>query len=167
MYYELALQEAFAVYSGNDPVQAGTAYADSHWGMGTDAHELLQQYDCPFESALFNVTVFDLEARTIPNAICIFEQDLNIPLQAHYNEKFYSSTKTHALTIRSIASVYNYDYLFGLSYFSANSHRHNFSSRWNHQVPNFCNWIYARSCLGLESTKLWCSNFALLNGQFA
>lgn len=43
--YELAMQDAIAQYSGNNPFQAGTAYMDRFYGIGLQAGRLIPGYD--------------------------------------------------------------------------------------------------------------------------
>jgi primary-amine oxidase len=45
--YELSLQEAIAHYAGSDPVQSGTAFLDSVFGLGSDLSELVPGFDYP------------------------------------------------------------------------------------------------------------------------
>ncbi|QRV88148.1 primary-amine oxidase [Ceratobasidium sp. AG-Ba] len=113
--YELSLQDAIAQYGGNDPVQASTAYLDRHYGIGQDSRQLLSGYDCPYGALTLNGS-FHLEGEylTSPGAICIFEADLGFPTSRHGDtvNKWYGSTKGTALTVRTMATVYNYDYMF-------------------------------------------------------
>ena len=55
----------------------------------------------------------------IPNAICLFEADTNYPLRRHaaVAQNYTSVAKNIAFTIRWIATVGNYDYLFDYNFF--------------------------------------------------
>ena len=55
----------------------------------------------------------------MPNAICLFEADTNYPLRRHaaVAQNYTSVAKNIAFTIRWIATVGNYDYLFDYSFF--------------------------------------------------
>ncbi|KAG9123312.1 hypothetical protein FRC07_015107 [Ceratobasidium sp. 392] len=112
--YELALQEALAQYGGNDPIQASTAYLDRHYGIGEETRQLLSGYDCPYGALTLNASYHaEDEYFTSPGAICVFEADLGFPTSRHgdtYNN-WYGSTRGTALTVRTMATVYNYDYM--------------------------------------------------------
>ncbi|QRW02291.1 primary-amine oxidase [Ceratobasidium sp. AG-Ba] len=113
--YELSLQEAIAHYGGNDPVQASTAYLDRHYGVGEETRQLLPGYDCPYGALALNASFhMEEEHLTSPGAICIFEADLGFPTSRHGDtvNNWYGSTKGMALTVRTMATVYNYDYMF-------------------------------------------------------
>jgi diamine oxidase len=51
------------------------------------------------------------------NAVCIFEQNDNIPLRKHFDTDFEggynyeTSTKSTSLILRTINTVYNYNYI--------------------------------------------------------
>lgn len=70
--YELGLQEALAQYSGNDPLQASTAYLDSHWGIGNAILELAVEYECPNEGIRLNISMYQESVSIRPGPICIF-----------------------------------------------------------------------------------------------
>ncbi|TPX12292.1 uncharacterized protein E0L32_006939 [Thyridium curvatum] len=119
--YELSMQEAAAQYGGFTPKAAGTVYHDTYFELGTNISPLVEGYDCPFGSTFWNMTYHTGNKTTInQKAICIFEQDSGFPLSRHrygggsseYGFEHLGSTKGSALTVRSIATVGNYDYLF-------------------------------------------------------
>lgn len=117
--YELGLDEAVAHYSGNDPVQSGTAYLDTYYGFGPYAFELVDGYDCPAYSHYWNATFHASEQSTTHrNAICLYEQDTMLPMQRHSSGKYVSSTKDIALVLRSVSTVGNYDYTFTYTFHS-------------------------------------------------
>ncbi|CAE6379675.1 unnamed protein product [Rhizoctonia solani] len=113
--YELSLQEAIAQYGGNDPIQASTAYLDRHYGFGEDTRQLLLGFDCPHGALTLNAS-YHMEDKyyTSPGAICVFEADLGFPTSRHADtvNNWYGSTKGTALTVRTMVTVYNYDYMF-------------------------------------------------------
>lgn len=93
--------------------------------MGTDLATLVEGYDCPFGSTFWNVSFHEGNATTInQDAICIFEHDPGFPLSRHrygssagdYPFSALGVVKGAALTIRTIATVGNYDYLFDYIY---------------------------------------------------
>lgn len=123
--YELSLQEALAQYSGSQPKSAGTVYHDTHYSLGAAMGTLLEGFDCPFGSTFLNTT-FHVQNRTVVNqdAICLFESDLGFPISRHrsaggansYNLLDLGVAKGASLTVRAIATVANYDYLFDYTF---------------------------------------------------
>lgn len=129
--YELSLQEALAQYGGNQPKAANTVYHDSYYDLGTDMATLVEGYDCPFGSTFWNVTYNEGNHTEVSqNAICLFESDMGFPLSRHRaggaggagsgNSSFPFSTlgvvKGAQLTVRAIATVGNYDYMFDYTF---------------------------------------------------
>ncbi|KAF8600307.1 amine oxidase catalytic domain-containing protein [Ceratobasidium sp. AG-I] len=113
--YELSLQEALSHYGGNDPVQSSTAYLDRHYGVGENTRPLLSGYDCPYGALTLNATYYtEDEYYSSPGAICIFEADMGFPTSRHSDtvNNWYGSTRGTVLTVRSMTTVYNYDYMF-------------------------------------------------------
>ncbi|KAJ3101107.1 hypothetical protein HDU97_001632 [Phlyctochytrium planicorne] len=116
--YEITLSEALAQYSGSNPVQANTAYLDSHFGIGSSMYELLDGYDCPKGSTYFDLDYYDGAAKTNLNNVCVFEVDSNLPLGRHWgddgtgNYQWFGVNKGFNFHVRTIAAVYNYDYIF-------------------------------------------------------
>ena len=117
--YELSIQEAEAFYSGWAPKPLYTNYLDAAWNMGSMTFELLRGVDCPDTATFFDVLHF--VGRSYPakykNAICLFEQDMGIPLRRHYDTNFnggynfYGGMPGSALILRTAATTYNYDYV--------------------------------------------------------
>ncbi|KAI2624880.1 amine oxidase catalytic domain-containing protein [Hypoxylon sp. NC1633] len=123
--YELSMQEATAQYGGFQPKSAATLYHDTQFSLGADLFPLVEGFDCPFGSTFWNVTFHTLNATTTnPNAICIFESDAGFPLSRHragggsndYGFNNLGVVKASLLTLRSIATVGNYDYLFDYAF---------------------------------------------------
>ena len=118
--YELSLQEAAAQYAGDQPKAASTVYQDTYYSLGTDMATLVEGFDCPHGASFRPITFFEGSgATTHPQAICIFEQDLGFPVSRHraagdnaYGFENLGSVKGSALTVRSIATIGNYDYMF-------------------------------------------------------
>lgn len=118
--YELSVQEAEAFYSGWSPKPLHTNYVDAAWNMGSMTFELMRGVDCPNTATFFDVLHF--VGRNYPakykNAICVFEQDMGIPLRRHYDTNFnggynfYGGMPGSALILRTAATTYNYDYVF-------------------------------------------------------
>ena len=121
--YELALQEAAAQYGGFQPKAASTLYHDAFFGIGANAYPLVEGFDCPFGSTFWDLSFFDKNTTvTHRDAICIFEHDSGHPLSrhragdlAHDNAWGFENlgvVKGSALSVRFIATVGNYDYIF-------------------------------------------------------
>ncbi|KAI0179221.1 copper amine oxidase [Hypoxylon sp. FL1284] len=119
--YELSMQEAAAHYGGFQPKSATTLYHDTYYQLGADLFPLVEGFDCPFGSTFWNVSVHNGNTTTTNvNSICIFETDAGFPLSRHraqggangYGFANLGVVKASVLTVRAIATVGNYDYLF-------------------------------------------------------
>jgi len=118
--YELALQEALAHYAGSDPQQSETLYYDTQGGMGRTMVSLVKGYDCPTYATYVNATYTDAAGpHIVPDAICLFEADANYPIRRHFaiQQNYTSAAKNIVFTVRWIATVGNYDYLFDYNFF--------------------------------------------------
>lgn len=118
--YEISLQEAIAQYSGNDPVQSTTAYLDRHYGIGEETRQVLMGYDCPHGALTLNTSYYSDSTYSVnADTVCIFEQDLGFPTSRHSDTTngWYGSTKGTALNVRTMATVYNYDYMFSYVFY--------------------------------------------------
>ncbi|PYI16855.1 putative membrane copper amine oxidase [Aspergillus violaceofuscus CBS 115571] len=110
--YELGLQEALAHYAGNDPIQSSVAYLDSYYGFGPYAFELVKGYDCPVYATYLNSSFYVSETtHTHIDSLCVFEYDADYPIQRHSTSDYVSSTKNVYLTLRSVSTIGNYDYM--------------------------------------------------------
>ncbi|KAF2268147.1 amine oxidase catalytic domain-containing protein [Lojkania enalia] len=122
--YELSMQEAAAQYGGNQPKAANTVYHDTYYQLGTTLGTLVEGFDCPWGSTFWNVSYGSYNKTTVnEDAICIFEADMNFPLSRHraggsmpYGFSNLGTVKGAQLTVRSIATVGNYDYMFDYSF---------------------------------------------------
>lgn len=118
--YELSLQEACVFYSGYGPAQGITNYYDTSWLMGAYINELVPGVDCPGTATFLDVDVLvnTETAKRIKRGICIFEDPGNHPIRRHYATDFhggyffYGGLEDYRLVVRSIANVWNYDYIF-------------------------------------------------------
>ncbi|KAF2835503.1 primary-amine oxidase [Patellaria atrata CBS 101060] len=123
--YELSLQEATAQYGGNQPKAANTVYHDTYYSLGAEMGTLVEGFDCPFGSTMWNISYHEGN-QTIVNqdALCIFETDMNFPISRHragggssdYGFRNLGTVKGAMLTTRAIATVGNYDYMFDYSF---------------------------------------------------
>lgn len=80
----------------------------------------MEGFDCPYGSTFLPVTYFEgNRSVTKGRAACIFESDLGFPIARHragasnaYGFGNLGSIKGAALTVRSVATIGNYDYIF-------------------------------------------------------
>ncbi|KAI5857297.1 amine oxidase catalytic domain-containing protein [Durotheca rogersii] len=123
--YELSMQEAAAQYGGFQPKSATTVYHDTYYQLGAQLFPLVEGFDCPFGSTFWDVPIHSGNGTTVnPNAICLFESDAGYPLSRHragggssaYGFQNLGVVKASLLTVRSIATVGNYDYLFDYAF---------------------------------------------------
>jgi len=117
--YELAPQEALAVYSGSDPHQGSAVFLDGGFGMGTATRSVIAGYDCPYESLLLPAAVHSFLGSSVrQDAICVFERDSGKPLSRHtgYMKGEMGAIKGYELVVRTISTVGNYDYLFDYTF---------------------------------------------------
>ncbi|WWC69058.1 uncharacterized protein I206_102994 [Kwoniella pini CBS 10737] len=117
--YEISPQEAMAQYSGSDPHQATTVFLDRAFGMGDSVKELMVGYDCPLEAVYLPATIHTAGGSTTRlNAICIFEKDSTKPLSRHtgWLKDEMGAIKGYELTVRSVSTVGNYDYIFDYTF---------------------------------------------------
>ena len=120
--YELSLQEAEAAYGGASVISANSIYADAAWGMGRSLYEQVPGADCPTTGKLLDLVQYSASSPTgitrFKNAICVFENNANIPIRRHYDTHgeggyyFVSSAPQTHLVVRVVATVYNYDYIY-------------------------------------------------------
>ncbi|XP_014550026.1 hypothetical protein COCVIDRAFT_21377 [Bipolaris victoriae FI3] len=118
--YELSLQEALAHYAGVEPVPSEAVYFDTQTGMGRSMISLIKGYDCPDYATYLNSSFSSRTGVTItPDAICLFESDSQFPLRRHTSQAFgyASAARNVVFTVRWIATVGNYDYLFDYDFF--------------------------------------------------
>ncbi|XP_053322032.1 amiloride-sensitive amine oxidase [copper-containing] [Spea bombifrons] len=118
--YEVSLQEAISFYSGSSAASLQTKYIDSGWGMGSSNYELAKGIDCPEVATYQDVYRFYDSERPVryKNALCIFELPTGIPLRRHFDRdsqsgfNFYAGLENHVLVVRTISTIYNYDYIW-------------------------------------------------------
>ncbi|KAG9040344.1 hypothetical protein FS837_000767 [Tulasnella sp. UAMH 9824] len=118
--YEISIQEAVSQYSGNDPIQSTTTWLDRYHGLGEGTRQALMGYDCPHGALTFNTSYYSKNTFAVnTDSVCIFEQDLGFPTSRHADimDNWYGSTKGTALHVRSMATVYNYDYMFSYIFY--------------------------------------------------
>ena len=116
--YELSLQEAAATCAGYYPLPS--------WNkMGQSSYEMVLGVDVPETASCFDlVHMIGMESpKTFRNAVCVFELNDGIPLRRHYDNnlvngyKFYGGMANQMLILHTIATVYNYDYMFDFIFY--------------------------------------------------
>ncbi|KAF1943394.1 amine oxidase catalytic domain-containing protein [Clathrospora elynae] len=119
--YELSLQEALTVYAGSDPFSSQATFFDSVTGMGSTLQPLVRGYDCPSHATYLNSTWIEGNStKTVPDGICVFEFDAGFPIRRHSfspSAPVTSVAKNIMLTMRTIATVGNYDFMIEYSFF--------------------------------------------------
>ncbi|CAH1269396.1 AOC1 [Branchiostoma lanceolatum] len=117
--YELSSMEAAAIYSGHDPKMLRSFFTDSGWSQGR-SYELVRGVDCPNTAIFFDALHHRDTAgpRRFKNAVCVFELNSRIPLRRHFDSdyaggyEFYGGMVDHALILRHIFTIGNYDYIY-------------------------------------------------------
>ncbi|KAK2567772.1 Amiloride-sensitive amine oxidase [copper-containing] [Acropora cervicornis] len=122
--YELSLQEAISFYSGYSPYFQTLNFVYGGWTMGARNLELIGGVDCPETAKFFDAVHFvdSNNPKAIKNAVCVFELDSGIPLRRHFQTdgkgyKFYGGLVSHALVLRTIITVENYDSIFDFMFY--------------------------------------------------
>jgi primary-amine oxidase len=121
LMYELSLQDAIAAYAGSDPSSSQQTFFDTQVGMGSYLQPLVKGYDCPGHATYLNATWTEGNTtKTQPDAICIFEYDTGYPIRRHSFSPagpHTSVAKNIVFTMRTIATVGNYDYMIEYNFF--------------------------------------------------
>ncbi|KAG1673206.1 hypothetical protein FOA52_013086 [Chlamydomonas sp. UWO 241] len=98
------------------------ALLDNEWGMGSFHYELVHGVDCPLNSVYLDFhTMWDsAEPAFRPRSVCMFEKKNDLPMRRHLDKdflgsyKFYQGLPDNMLIIRSIAPVFNCNYMFDM-----------------------------------------------------
>ncbi|XP_069138608.1 putative amine oxidase [copper-containing] [Argopecten irradians] len=123
--YEISLQEIVVLYSGLKPGAKFPDYFDSCTLLGIQDKGLVPGVDCPLH-ATFMDTSFVLESSkepvTFKNSFCLFEQNTGYPLRRHQAYAagyggFYEGMPNAVLTLRTVFSVVNYDYVIDFFFY--------------------------------------------------
>jgi len=118
--YELALQDAYAAYSGSTAIQSLSQYSDHGWFAGSKGFELMPGVDCPLFAKYIDQVYFqDGKAKVNKRALCVWEQPEGMAVLRHYDQHFSGDGFTFragylktALVVRTTAAVFNYDYYY-------------------------------------------------------
>lgn len=123
--YEIGMADIAVYYGGKAPYGVIINYLDAGWVIGSLFFEMIRGVDCPSNAQYFDNTFFSpAEATTVTykNVLCIFELDTGLPLRRHFSADLYGedhsdyhyffSVPDTVLVVRTIATVWNYDYIF-------------------------------------------------------
>ncbi|XP_074654725.1 diamine oxidase [copper-containing]-like [Tubulanus polymorphus] len=135
--YEMGAHEISVLYSGTTPLSYTTNFFDSQYLLGAFSFEMVRGVDCPHHASYMDAIVFkDGRPTKLLNAICVFEHSTGLPLRRHYEMDafnylrpsasfakkirapgdstyhYYGGMIDNVLIIRTIAAIYNYDYIF-------------------------------------------------------
>ncbi|XP_070801507.1 amine oxidase [copper-containing] 3-like [Pituophis catenifer annectens] len=115
--YELSLQEASAIYGSNSPKSMLIRYMDASFGLGSHISPLTMGLDCPYLSSYLDWHFFYDSSLPVSRkkAICIFEQNAELPIRRHYESvqpPFYGGLADSSLVFRTVSTVGNYDYVW-------------------------------------------------------
>jgi hypothetical protein len=84
--YELALQDAYALYGGYAAMQAQSQYNDAGWGMGWCSRTLVPGVDCPTFATYLDIDYFvEGYIGHSSRSICVWEQPDSIAIMRHYD----------------------------------------------------------------------------------
>ncbi|XP_053405612.1 putative amine oxidase [copper-containing] [Mercenaria mercenaria] len=116
--YELSLQDIAIFYSADSPAQKFADYLDSLALVGPRARSLGSGADCPSHSTYLSADhaiEFLEQPYHVDRAFCVFEHNTGLPLRRHLSSSgtmFYEGLMDIVLTVRTIITVANYDYIF-------------------------------------------------------
>lgn len=118
--YELSFQELAIFYSGYGPVSDQINTFGSSFIMGAKTTELIPGVDCPETSTFLDSDHFynNHKPHRTKNSICIFEDHAHIPIRRHFSTdkegefQYYGGLGNYRLTIRTISTLWNYDFIF-------------------------------------------------------
>jgi len=125
--YELALQDAYALYGGYAAMQAQSQYNDAGWGMGWCSRTLVPGVDCPTFATFLDIDYFvEGHIGQGSRSICVWEQPESIAIMRHYDGygdgfNFAGGWPRTALIIRFTSQVFNYDYIYDYIFYADGS----------------------------------------------
>ncbi|GFS16773.1 amine oxidase [Elysia marginata] len=117
--YEVAMSEIAVIYSADNPLQKTTDFVDSGALIGTHSKSLVPGGDCPESSTFINQSFSGQTLANvveIPRAFCLFENNNGYPIRRHLSFSksegaWYNGMLDSVLTLRSVLTVVNYDYI--------------------------------------------------------
>ncbi|KAL4233707.1 tryptamine:oxygen oxidoreductase (deaminating) [Mactra antiquata] len=122
--YELSLQDIAVFYSADSPAVRFADYVDSIGSIGSKVRSLVPGADCPTHSTFLSAdhfTEYKNDPFHVERAFCVFEHNTGKPLRRHLTSsdgknKFYEGMADTVLTIRTIATILNYDYIIDFTF---------------------------------------------------
>ncbi|GFS00424.1 amine oxidase [Elysia marginata] len=122
--YEISLQELVVIYSAHNPMHQVADVADSASYLGTMAKSLVPGADCPESSTFISNTLAGQLIKgpvRFPNVWCMFEHTSSLPLRRHMaygfvHGSFYGGMMDSHLTLRTVLTFGNYDYVVDFSF---------------------------------------------------
>ncbi|KAL3320959.1 actin binding protein [Cichlidogyrus casuarinus] len=122
---ELILDETTTVYSGKSPFVKNMISLESQFGVGRMISELSAGIDCPSDAIFLPLRLVEadiLQERVVKQGVCVFERTampIEGPSRRHFEffspeSGFAFGLPSRSLVIRSITSLFNYDYIFDL-----------------------------------------------------
>lgn len=110
--YELAHQEMAVCYSGFAD-RGPWIVLDSSVGLGKTARTLRRGLDCPEDALYLDAVMWgDSGATTTSGALCMFEDDMAGSAWRHTSGSTAYGVRAVDLVIRSVSTLWNYDYIF-------------------------------------------------------
>lgn len=117
--YEIGVSEISVFYSGNSPPTRINDFVDSGALLGIHSKSLIPGVDCPEGATFLNMSVLGEgmeSATTLAHSSCVFELNTGLPLRRHMSYSkdeggFFGGVVDSVLTVRSILTIVNYDYI--------------------------------------------------------
>ncbi|KAH8854895.1 Amiloride-sensitive amine oxidase [copper-containing] [Schistosoma japonicum] len=137
---EAGLDETVTSYWGKSPFIQSMTSLESMFGIGGMTSELSPDLDCPKNAIYLPVKLItsgEIGPKLIKNGICLFEWKVNPyggPLRRHYefhinnhfgntnnaiHTNFGHGLSNSALVLRTISTLFNYDYIFDIIFYSS------------------------------------------------
>ena len=117
--YEISLQEVLVIYSAYWSPNASTSLYGTSSSIGASSISLVRGVDCPDTAVFLNTYFWVNTGRPVKRKgnLCVFEQNGGIPQRRHFSTNYkggyyYSGIADYHLVVRTIATVWNADYLF-------------------------------------------------------
>ncbi|CAH8439373.1 unnamed protein product [Schistosoma curassoni] len=137
---EAGLEETVTSYWGKSPFMQAMTSLESMFGIGGMTSELSPGLDCPKDAIYLPVRLIDsgeTGPKFIKNGICLFEWKTNphngpvrrhfeFHISDHFGEKgeakytnFGLGITSYSLVVRTISTLFNYDYIFDIIFYSS------------------------------------------------
>ncbi|XP_071180371.1 putative amine oxidase [copper-containing] isoform X2 [Mytilus edulis] len=121
--YEISIQELTSFYSGYKPMEHYFNFFDVRLLLGLQSKYLEPGVDCPIDATYIGSYFVD-RGSGIPiynaRSFCVFELNTAMPLRRHHSEsshRFYEGMVSVVLTVRTIITAGNYDYIIDYMFY--------------------------------------------------